>query len=121
MWSVVLKLIGFIRLKTADLEDAEISNFISVYNEDSKIYTWTKDADTVIAKWLNCKEALGQCCQVSHLLCRAILLNRPKEDETVRRLTDRYAALEIKADSYLYLFMLQFNILQAKPTVHYLV
>ena len=42
----------------ADLEDA-ISNFISVHNEDHKIYTWTKDADTIIAKWLKCKEALG--------------------------------------------------------------
>ena len=42
----------------ADLEDA-ISNFIAVHNEDPKVYTWTKDADTIIAKWLKCKEALG--------------------------------------------------------------
>jgi hypothetical protein len=30
-----------------------------VHNENPKVYTWTKDADTIIAKWIKCKEALG--------------------------------------------------------------
>jgi transposase len=39
--------------------DNAILNFIAVHNENPKVYTWTKDADTIIAKWIKCKEALG--------------------------------------------------------------
>jgi transposase len=43
---------------TEELDNA-ILNFIAVHNENPKVYTWTKDADTIIAKWIKCKEALG--------------------------------------------------------------
>jgi len=39
--------------------ESAIVNFIAVHNENPKVYTWTKDADTIIAKWIKCKEALG--------------------------------------------------------------
>lgn len=35
-----------------------IAAFVDKHNEDPKIYTWTKDADTIIAKVAECKEAL---------------------------------------------------------------
>lgn len=41
-----------------DLENA-ILNFIAKHNENPKVYTWTKDADSIIAKWIKGKEALG--------------------------------------------------------------
>jgi transposase len=41
-----------------DLDNA-ILNFIAVHNNDPKVYTWTKDADTIIAKWIKGKDALG--------------------------------------------------------------
>jgi hypothetical protein len=43
---------------TKELDNA-ILNFISVHNENPKLYVWTKDADTIIAKWIKCKDALG--------------------------------------------------------------
>lgn len=39
--------------------ESSILNFIAVHNENPKVYTWTKDADTIIAKWIECKDALG--------------------------------------------------------------
>lgn len=43
---------------TEELDNA-ILNFIAVHNENPKVYVWTKDADTIIAKWIKCKDALG--------------------------------------------------------------
>jgi transposase len=40
-------------LKTA------IHRFLDAHNTNPKIFTWTKDADTVLAKVAKCKEALG--------------------------------------------------------------
>ena len=36
----------------------DINKFLEVHNENPKIYTWTKDADTIMAKVVKCKEAL---------------------------------------------------------------
>lgn len=43
---------------TEELNNA-ILDFIAVHNENPKLYVWTKDADTIIAKWIKCKETLG--------------------------------------------------------------
>lgn len=43
---------------TKELDNA-ILNFISVHNENPRLYVWTKDADTIIAKWIKCKDTLG--------------------------------------------------------------
>ena len=43
---------------TEELDNA-ILNFIAVHNENPKVYIWTKDADTIIAKWIKCKDVLG--------------------------------------------------------------
>lgn len=37
----------------------DITKFLDLHNENPKIYTWTKDADTIISKVIKCKEALG--------------------------------------------------------------
>lgn len=42
----------------AELERA-IMDFIEKHNEKPKIFTWTKDADTILAKVSKCKEVLG--------------------------------------------------------------
>jgi transposase len=42
----------------AELERA-IMDFIEKHNEKPKIFTWTKDADTILAKVSKCKELLG--------------------------------------------------------------
>ncbi len=36
-----------------------IRDFIAKHNENPKIFTWTKDADTILAKVAKCKELLG--------------------------------------------------------------
>jgi transposase len=36
-----------------------IMNFVENHNENPKIFTWTKDADTILAKVAKCTEALG--------------------------------------------------------------
>jgi len=36
-----------------------IQNYLDNHNRDPKIFTWTKDADTILAKVNKCKEALG--------------------------------------------------------------
>jgi transposase len=36
-----------------------IMDFLHKHNEDPKIFTWMKDADTILAKVAKCKEALG--------------------------------------------------------------
>ncbi len=36
-----------------------IRDFIETHNENPKIFTWTKDADTILAKVAKCKELLG--------------------------------------------------------------
>lgn len=41
-----------------ELENA-IMDFIEKHNENPKIFTWTKDADTILAKVAKCKEVLG--------------------------------------------------------------
>lgn len=41
-----------------ELEKA-IRDFIETHNENPKIFTWTKDADTILAKVAKCKELLG--------------------------------------------------------------
>lgn len=41
-----------------ELEKA-IRDFIEKHNENPKIFTWTKDADTILAKVAKCKELLG--------------------------------------------------------------
>lgn len=42
----------------AELEKA-ILEFIEKHNENPRIFTWVKDADTILAKVAKCKEALG--------------------------------------------------------------
>ena len=42
----------------AALIDA-ITQYLDAHNADPKIFTWTKDADTILAKIAKCKEALG--------------------------------------------------------------
>lgn len=42
----------------SELERA-IMDFIEKHNEKPKIFTWTKDADTILAKVSKCKEVLG--------------------------------------------------------------
>lgn len=37
----------------------DIKKFLDHHNDNPKIYTWTKDADTIISKVMKCKEALG--------------------------------------------------------------
>ena len=41
-----------------ELETA-VMDFVKKHNEDPKIFTWTKDADTILSKVNKCKEALG--------------------------------------------------------------
>ena len=41
-----------------DLETA-VMDFLKKHNENPKIFTWTKDADTILSKVAKCKEALG--------------------------------------------------------------
>jgi len=36
-----------------------IEKYLEAHNSDPKIFTWTKDADTILAKVAHCKEALG--------------------------------------------------------------
>ena len=36
-----------------------IHQYLDAHNADPKIFTWTKDADTILAKVAKCKEALG--------------------------------------------------------------
>jgi transposase len=36
-----------------------IRHYLDAHNADPKIFTWTKDADTILAKIAKCKEALG--------------------------------------------------------------
>ena len=36
-----------------------ITQYLAAHNADPKIFTWTKDADTILAKITKCKEALG--------------------------------------------------------------
>ena len=38
---------------------AAIQQYLAAHNADPKIFTWTKDADTILAKIAKCKEALG--------------------------------------------------------------
>lgn len=38
---------------------AAIQQYLDAHNADPKIFTWTKDADTILAKIAKCKEALG--------------------------------------------------------------
>lgn len=53
------KLIRRSSFRSVEELESAILNFIATHNEDPKVYTWTKDADTIIAKWIKCKEALG--------------------------------------------------------------
>jgi len=39
--------------------EADIMDYIEKHNEDPKVYTWTKDADTILAKVAKCKDLLG--------------------------------------------------------------
>ena len=36
-----------------------IPQYLDAHNADPKIFTWTKDADTILAKINKCKEVLG--------------------------------------------------------------
>jgi transposase len=38
---------------------ATIKKYLEVHNDAPKIFVWTKDADTILAKVVKCKEALG--------------------------------------------------------------
>jgi transposase len=38
---------------------AAIQEYLDAHNADPRIFTWTKDADTILAKVAKCKEALG--------------------------------------------------------------
>ncbi len=39
--------------------EADIMDYLKKHNEDPKVYTWTKDADTILAKVAKCKDLLG--------------------------------------------------------------
>jgi transposase len=41
-----------------DLETA-VMDFVKKHNEEPKIFTWTKDADTILSKVAKCRETLG--------------------------------------------------------------
>jgi len=41
-----------------DLETT-VMDFVNKHNEEPKIFTWTKDADTILSKVAKCKETLG--------------------------------------------------------------
>jgi len=56
---ITVKMIRRSSFNNVEELDNAIRNFIEVHNENPKVYTWTKDADTIIAKWIKCKEALG--------------------------------------------------------------
>ncbi|MGC8553632.1 MAG: IS630 family transposase, partial [Phycisphaerae bacterium] len=45
--------------KSVDDLIASIHRFLDALNANPKIFTWTKDADTILAKVANCKAALG--------------------------------------------------------------
>ena len=39
--------------------EADIMDYLEKHNEDPRVYTWTKDADTILAKVAKCKDLLG--------------------------------------------------------------
>lgn len=39
--------------------EADIMDYLKKHNKDPKVYTWTKDADTILAKVTKCKDLLG--------------------------------------------------------------
>jgi transposase len=39
--------------------EADIMDYLKKHNENPKVYTWTKDADTILAKVAKCKDLLG--------------------------------------------------------------
>jgi len=39
--------------------EMDIMDYLKKHNEDPKVYTWTKDADTILAKVAKCKDLLG--------------------------------------------------------------
>ncbi len=43
--------------KSIDDLISAIHQFLDAHNTDPKIFTWTKDADTILAKVANCKAA----------------------------------------------------------------
>jgi transposase len=45
--------------KSVEALIAAIHEYLAAHNADPKIFTWTKDADTILAKIVKCKEALG--------------------------------------------------------------
>ncbi len=45
--------------KSVDDLISSIHRFLDAHNANPKIFTWTKDADTILAKVANCKAALG--------------------------------------------------------------
>lgn len=47
---------AFTSVKALELD---IMDYLKKHNEDPKIYTWTKDADTILAKVTKCKDLLG--------------------------------------------------------------
>lgn len=47
------------RIEQRPLTCFAIMDFLDKYNENPKIFTWTKDADTILAKGAKRKEALG--------------------------------------------------------------
>jgi hypothetical protein len=49
-----------------------IQQYLDAHNADPKLFTWTKDADTILAKIAKCKEALGT-------------LHQPLAEETIDR------------------------------------
>jgi hypothetical protein len=38
---------------------ATIEKYLDIHNAAPRIFVWTKDADTILAKIVKCKEALG--------------------------------------------------------------
>ena len=45
--------------KSVDALEAAIEGYLAAHNANPRIFTWTKDADTILAKVIKCKEALG--------------------------------------------------------------
>jgi hypothetical protein len=39
--------------------ETTVMDFVKKHNEEPKIFTWTKDADTILSKVAKCKETLG--------------------------------------------------------------
>jgi transposase len=46
--------------KSVKALETDIMDYVKKHNENPKVYKWTKDADTILAKVVKCKEVLGK-------------------------------------------------------------